>query len=62
MKDLSPSKKRMYFSIIIISLGVVLNATLDSSSIGIVLIAIGGLFLISASIKKKEEDASQKKE
>jgi len=62
MKDLSPSKKRIYMSIIITSLGVVLNTTLESGAIGTVFIAIGGLFLISAFVKKKEENASKEQE
>jgi hypothetical protein len=62
MKDLSTSKKRLYLSIVITSLGVVLNTTLDSSRLGTVMIAIGGLLLISAFAKKKEEEASQKEE
>jgi hypothetical protein len=60
MKDLSASKKRLYLSIVITSLGVVLNTTLDSGATGTVMIAIGGLLLISAFAKKKEEETSQK--
>jgi len=62
MKNLSHSKKRFYFSAIITSLGVVLNTSMNSGAIGTVFIAIGGLFLISAFAKKKEETISQKEE
>jgi hypothetical protein len=62
MKNLKASQKRIYLSIIITSLGVVLNTTIDSSTIGTVMIAIGGLLLIAAFAKKKEEEASQKGE
>lgn len=53
----SASKKRIYMGIILISLGVVMNTSLDVGAIGTVMIAIGGLFLISGMAKKREEEA-----
>ena len=51
-------KKLIYIASIIVALGVVLITTLNESKrpIGVVMIAIGGLFFIFGMNKKQKED------
>ena len=58
--NLSGYKRYFFMSMIIIALGVVLSTTLRETvgALGIVLIAIGGLFFIISMNMKKQEDKS----
>lgn len=51
-------KKFILFGIIIIAMGIVFSNTLEniSESLGTVLIAVGGLFLIIGMSKKRKEE------
>jgi len=51
-------KRFILFGIIIIAMGIVFSNTLEnvSESLGTVLIAVGGLFLIIGMSKKRTED------
>ena len=52
-------QKTGFIGIILIALGVVLSNTLkENSSLGTVLIAVGGLFFIAAMKRKMEMDQS----
>lgn len=55
----SESKKRIYFGIVLIALGIVMNTSLSMGAVGTVMIAVGGLFFIAGMAKKKEEDAEE---
>jgi len=56
-QKLKDYKKFIFFSIILISLGVTFTNTFDDvPSLGIVFIALGGLFFIIGMSKKKKED------
>ena len=52
-------KRSIFLSIILISLGVVLINTLSLPSIGVVFIAVGGLFFIIGLANKTKEDANK---
>lgn len=54
MPKLTGYRRRIYFSILIVALGIILSTTPDNS-IGVVFIAIGGLFLISGMNEKRKE-------
>ena len=49
-------KRSIFTSIILTSLGVVLMNTSTTPSLGVVIIAIGGFFLIVGMSKKKQEE------
>ena len=51
---ISKSKQTIYFSMVFIALGVVFINTSSVTSIGIVFIAIGGLFFISGMAANKK--------
>ena len=55
-------RRAIFFSIILVSLGVVLINTSSVPSIGVVFIALGGLFLIigMASLKNRDENKVEK--
>jgi len=55
-------KKLILFGIIIIAMGIVFSSTLEdiSESLGTVLIAVGGLFLIIGMSKKRTEEEQNK--
>ncbi|PLX13460.1 MAG: hypothetical protein C0598_03520 [Marinilabiliales bacterium] len=56
-QKLKDYKKFIFFSIILISLGVTFTNTIDDvPSLGVVFIAIGGLFFIIGMSKKKKAD------
>ena len=56
-QKLQDYKKFIFFAIIFISLGVTFTTTIDDvPSLGIVFIALGGLFFIIGMSKKKKED------
>jgi hypothetical protein len=56
-EPLSESKKYIFFGLIVISLGVIYNTTLTDTmgSIGMVFMALGGLFFIVGMRKRKQE-------
>lgn len=59
MQDLEPFRRKIYFAITLIALGVVMNTTLHTS-LGTVLIAVGGLFFIAGmSEKRKAEEIKE---
>jgi Ca2+/Na+ antiporter len=53
------SQRFILLSIILIAIGTVINNTakIETQSLGVVLYAVGGLFLIIGMKKKKDEDA-----
>lgn len=55
-------KKFILFGIIIIAMGIVFSNTLEniSGSLGTVLIAVGGLFLIIGMSRKRKEEEQHK--
>ena len=53
-------RRKIYFAIIIIALGIVMTNTLGTS-LGTVLIAIGGLFFISGMNDKRKADKKVEK-
>jgi len=57
------NKMLLFMGPVLIALGVILNVTMkeSSDSIGIVFIAVGGLFFIIGMVKKKKEDEKRKK-
>lgn len=57
MAKLTGYRRRIYFAMILIALGVVMNTTLDTH-LGTVLIAVGGLFFIIGMNDKRKEDES----
>ena len=61
-KTISGYKRKIFAGIIIISIGIVLSNLLTGSAgyIGIVLIAVGGLFFISGMNDKKKENSKQR--
>lgn len=59
MAELKGYKRKLYFGIILIALGVVMNTSLNTS-LGTVMLAIGGLFFIIGMRDKRRED--EKKE
>ena len=60
-KIITGYRRKIFAGIIIISIGIVLSNLLEGStgSIGIVLIAVGGLFLISGLNDKKKENSKK---
>ena len=52
-------RRILYIGMIVIALGIVLTTTLSEKvgSLGIVFIAVGGLFFIIGMLGKKKEDA-----
>ncbi len=54
-------KRTLYIGMIVIALGIVFKTTLSENlgSIGIVVIALGGLLFIVGMIRKKREDADK---
>lgn len=55
MAKLEGYRRPIYFGIILIALGIVMNTTLDNS-LGTVLIAVGGLFFIIGMSRKKKSE------
>jgi len=55
-------RRAIFLSIILISLGVVFNTVIkaNTSAIGTVFIAVGGLFFIIGMANKKKEDHKEK--
>jgi hypothetical protein len=62
-KIITGYKKTLFIGMIVIALGVVLTTTLSGKlgSIGIVVIALGGLLFIIGMRGKKSEDATREK-
>ncbi len=56
-------KTTFYISLILIALGVTASTAMkdNSGSLGTVMIAVGGLFLIISMAKKRKEDEDKKK-
>lgn len=56
--NLQGYRRQIFFSMLMIALGVVFTTTLNKNSgtVGIVFIAIGGLFFIIGMYNKKKED------
>lgn len=54
-------RRILFIGMIVIALGIVLTTTLSEKvgSLGIVLIAVGGLFFIIGMLGKKREDADK---
>ena len=52
-------RRAVFAAIIMVSIGVVIMNTASVPSAGIVLIAVGGLFLISGLARKKREEESR---
>jgi len=52
-------RRAVFAAIIMVSIGVVIMNTASVPSAGIVLIAVGGLFLISGMARKKREEESR---
>ena len=63
MKKLEGYKRHLFLSAVIIALGITFTTTLKDTvgSVGIVFIAVGGLFfVISMNKKRKEEEQKEK--
>ncbi len=62
-KKLEPYRKFIFIGIIIIALGITFSTTLKDTvgSLGIVFIAVGGLFFIIGMSKKRKEDEQKNK-
>ncbi len=56
IKKMPPYKRAIILSIILITHGVVLMNAISAPSVGVVFIAVGGLFFILGMSRKKEED------
>lgn len=56
-------KTTFYISLILIALGITASTAMkeNSGSLGTVMIAVGGLFLIISMAKKRKEDEDKKK-
>ena len=63
MKKLEGYKRALFLGAIIIALGITFTTTLKDTvgSLGIVFIAIGGLFFIIGMSKKRKEDEQKNK-
>jgi len=63
MKKLEGYKRHLFLSSVIIALGITFTTTLKDTvgSVGIVFIAVGGLFFIIGMNKKRKEDEQKNK-